>query len=281
MRRMLILMFVFAPAMNVLAADEDVTPLLNKVQTALKAGDTKAAIELAKEAVKLDSKSGKAQFYLGEAFAAERKHIDAIAAYDKAFELDPKLLGALDRRGGENFKLGKIEECMTDFEKYLKARPDAYPGHWRFGIACFYAGRFADGAKQFKAGEVEFGDDVENVFWHYLCNAKLDGVEKAREKMLKLDPSKPDRRVGFMEIYELIQGKSTPEKILAIVEDPKLPDASKTERMFYAHLYIGLNYEAEGNKVKALEHLKKADALKIGHYMWDVGHVHLLLANKK
>ncbi|HEY8503176.1 MAG TPA: hypothetical protein VIL46_01240, partial [Gemmataceae bacterium] len=174
--------------------------------------------------------------------------------------------------GGELFKLGRIEECIRAFEKFLKLRPDAYPSHWRYGIACYYAGRYEDGAKQFKAGEAVFGDDVENAFWHFLCNARAHGVEKARAALLKVGP---DRRIPMMEIYAMVGGKSTPEKVLARAADPELPEAGKRERMFYAHLYIALYYEAHGDKEKTLEHMKKADELKIGHYMWDVAHVHL------
>src|SRR5438874_22591 len=46
------------------------------------------------------------------------------------------------------------------------------------------------------------------------------------------------------------------------------------QRLFYAHLYIGLWHEAAGESDKAKEHILEAEKHKVGHYMWDVAHVH-------
>ena len=54
------------------------------------------------------------------------------------------------------------------------------------------------------------------------------------------------------------------------------------EQLFYAHLYIGLYFETEGNKKKALEHIAiAAGDHPIGHYMWDVARVHRDLLRKE
>ena len=281
MSRWLWLLLAISIPSLALAQDEELIALIRKTQAALKDQELDAALDLAQKCVKLDGKSSASHFILGEVYAARRESKDAIEEYNRVLELEPTNVTALDHRGGEYFKQGKIEDCITDFEKYLKARPAAYPAHWRYGIACYYAGRFADGVKQFKAGEVEFGDDVENIFWHYLCNARIDGAEKAREKMLKLEGIKQDTRIPMMDILALIQDKSTPEKVLAAVTKAKLPANAEKEALFYANLYIGLNYEALGNAAKAKEHLEAADKLQISHYMWDVGHTDLLLRKMK
>src|SRR5262249_28537182 len=145
--------------------------------------------------------------------------------------------------------------------------------HWQRGISYYYAGRFADGAAQFQLGQLAFGNDVENAFWHYLCNARQEGVEKARQNILKVGR---DRRVPMMKIYDLIQGKARPEDIIMTPEDAKLKDEARNEALFYAQLYVALNYEAEGDAKKCLEHMEEAHKHKIGHYMWDVANVHLM-----
>ena len=262
------------------AQTEAITALTN-ARLALQREEPEKALELAQKAVKLAPKDKDALFVRGEAYSALRKHKEAIADYSAVLKIDPKFDVALDRRGGEHFKAANIKESIRDFEAYLEKNPDDFPRHWRYGIACYYADRFKDGAKQFKAGEVVFGSDVENVFWHYLCNVKVMGVEKARAAMLEIPEGQKDTRIPMMEIYKLIQGKSTAEKVIAKAADKDLPERGKRERMFYAHLYVGLNYAGLGEEKKALEHLKKADELQISHYMWDVGHVHLALAEKK
>ena len=69
----------------------------------------------------------------------------------------------------------------------------------------------------------------------------------------------------------------------AIATDPKAGKPSEdklNERLFYAHLYLGLFFESEGDAKKALEHLTVAADHKIGHYMWDVARVHRDLLRK-
>jgi lipoprotein NlpI len=260
------------------ARADELDDLLGTVRTALKANAHDEALKASEAAVKLAPKNAGAWFLHGEALARFRKHDEAIRAFEKAHELDAKLLAAINQRGGERFRKGDIKGSIEDFEAYIKVNPKAYDDHWRYGIALYYAGRFGDGTKQFKAGEKAFGDDVENAFFHYLCNARDKGLEKARAELLKV---RPDRRVPMMKIYDLIQGKAKPEEVVATAEMANLAEAAKNEALFYAHLYVGLNYEAEGNAKKCQEHLRIAvEKHKITHYMWDVGNVHLKLLTK-
>ena len=273
-----LLLLAFAAMTTPVRAD-DADDLVKKARAALKKGNAAEALAAASKAVELAPKNPVALFTRGEAYEAMRKHDEAIRDFDRVIELDPKFALAYDRRGSERFKLGKIKESIEDFDKFLALRPDALPSHWKRGISYYYAGRFGDGAKQFKAGEVVFGDDVENAFWHYLCNARLEGAEKARAKLLKVGP---DKRVPMMKVYDLIAGKAKPADVIATAENAKLKGEDREEALFYAHLYVALSYEAEGDAKKCREHLAEAvEKHKIGHYMWDVGNVHLQLLRKK
>ena len=257
----------------------DVDALIKEARAALKTGDVAAALVAATKAVEADSKSPAALLVRGDAYAAQRKHAEAIKDYDAALALDPKYLIAADRRGGEKFKLGRIQESIDDFNAYLKANPKAEAAHWRRGISFYYAGKYAEGARQFDDGRAEFGADVENAFWHYLCTARQDGAETARKKLLALTGR--DRRVPMMRIYDLLQGKATPADVIAAAEKADLEGKEKTEALFYAHLYVGLYHEAHGDAAKCKEHMTAAVGRKIGHYMWDVANVHLARMKKK
>jgi lipoprotein NlpI len=104
-----------------------------------------------------------------------------------------------------------------------------------------------------------------------LCVARGSGVEKAKANLL---PITEDRRVPMMQIYGLYQGKLTPDDVLAAANaNPPNPD-THNQRLFYAHLYIGLWYEAAGNAELAKKHILESEKHKIAHYMWDVAHVH-------
>src|SRR5262249_21028907 len=169
-------------------------------------------------------------------------------------------------------KLGKITESLADFDKFLELRPEERPGHWQRGIALYYAGKFEEGARQFKAGDKVFADDVENAVWHYLCNAKVVGPEKARTQLLKIGT---DKRVPMMVVYDLFAGKAKPEDVMVAVQKGKPKGPELKSRLFYAHLYLGLYYDSTGDKKKAAEHLTKAgEDEKVGGYMGDVARVH-------
>lgn len=204
--------------------------------------------------------------------AAEKgEHDKAIASLGEAIVKNPKLAEAYYLRGRSHFCAGQIAESVADFDKYVQLRPDSENSQWERGITYYYAGEFAKGAKQFELYQTYHDQDVENSVWRYLCVARADGVEKAQANML---PITSDRRVPMMQIYDLYRGKLKPEDLLAAAKAGEPSKESLNTRLFYAHLYIGLWHEAAGRAADAKAHLLKAEEHKIGHYMWDVAHVH-------
>ncbi len=197
--------------------------------------------------------------------AAQRgEHALAIARLSEVIEKHPKTTIAWYLRGREHFRAGKIKESLADFDRYVELVPKAQSQQWERGIACYYAGDYQKGAKQFEDYQTFHNQDVENSAWRYLCVAKTDGVEKAQANLLKIDR---DARVPMMEIYALYQGQKKPEDVLAAAGKENQP-------LFYAHLYIGLWHEVAGRADETQKHIFEAEKHKIGHYMWDVAHVH-------
>jgi lipoprotein NlpI len=77
------------------------------------------------------------------------------------------------------------------------------------------------------------------------------------------------------EVYRLFAGQAQPDEVLAAAIAGSPSPAQKNERLFYAHLYLGLYYEAAGDAGRAREHIERAArSHKIGHYMWNVADVH-------
>jgi lipoprotein NlpI len=260
------------------AGAEPVDDLLQSARAALSRGQTDEALALTRKAITLDPKSVPAHVLLGTVFEAAQRHHEAIAAFDKAIVLDPKAAEAYNHRGSERFKLGQIPESIADFDKYLELKPEEKSGHWKRGISYYYAGRFDEGRRQFEGYEAVDANDVENAVWRYLCMARADGVAKARKAMLKVGN---DRRVPMMEVYALFSGKPKPEDVLTAARAGQPTAEQLNEWLFYAHLYLGLYYESEGDRKQALEHLAKAEEHKIGHYMWDVARVHRELLRRQ
>jgi lipoprotein NlpI len=199
------------------------------------------------------------------------KSKEAIAVLSQVLAADPKLADAWYLRGREHFRVGEVTKSVADFDKLTELKPDLASRQWERGISCYYAGDFEKGAKQFELYQTYHDQDVENSTWRYLCVARTAGVEKARQTLLPIDN---DRRVPMMEIFRLYQGKLSPEDVLKAANAGQPSEEQLNIRLFYAHLYIGLWHEAAGHEELAKEHILEAEKHKIGHYMWDVAHVH-------
>ncbi|HVE40323.1 MAG TPA: hypothetical protein VNM14_10575 [Planctomycetota bacterium] len=188
-------------------------------------------------------------------------------------------------RGDALFKLGKFAESVTDYEKMLERDPALEKSHWRRGIALFYAGQYEKAARQFESYNSYDNIDRENGIWRYFSQYKAFGKDKAREGLLKY--AKDDRE-PFPDVYQLFEGKRTPEQILEKIKSAELSEDDREMRSFYANLYIGLNFAVENKPDEARTHLRKAVANSWGpkggygpNYMWHVGRLHYELLTKK
>ncbi len=218
-----------------------------------------------------------------EAAAARNDSTAAVRLATEAIKADEKLAAAVYLRARERFRLGLIDESVSDFDRYIELQPAAASRQWERGIACYYAKQFEKGAKQFELYQTYHDNDVENSVWRYLCMVPTDGVEKARATIL---PIRNDRRVPMMQVYELYRGNLKPDEVLAACRRDD-PDAETLAgRLFYAHLYLGLYCEVAGDKELAQKYIllaadkKLAGNPRINRYMWDVARIHAELMNK-
>jgi lipoprotein NlpI len=178
---------------------------------------------------------------------------------------------ALLEQAIEDFLSGRVKESVTGFDRVALLAPDAAPQLWQRGIALYYVGRYDDCRKQFESHRTVNPNDVENPAWHFLCVAHAQSPQKARAALL---PVGPDQRSPMREIYEMFKGTLTPDAVL------KAGGRSVSGR-FFAELYVGLYYEATGNRDAGLMHLKAAasdEFAAAGGYMHRVATLHPLLA---
>ena len=182
------------------------------------------------------------------------------------------------RRGDVRFFLGQFDEAVQDYDRMVELRPELDSSHWRRGIAYFYAGKYEEAAGQFERYHSFDNVDRENGIWRFLSQVKAYDLERAREGLLKYEK---DDREPFPDVYRLFAGEITPDEILQHIADADLSDAERDKRLFYAHLYIGLNHAVAGKPDEARPHLEQAGRNKWGeqagygpHYMWRVAGLH-------
>lgn len=180
---------------------------------------------------------------------------------------------AIYSRAVTDFLNGRISSSVEAFDALARLVPEEAPQLWQRGIALYYAGRYRDCRAMFESHRTVNPADVENAAWHFLCVARAESPQSARAALL---PVGPDSRVPMGEIYRMFAGRLKPEEVLAATPAQPAPQ-------FYAHLYVGLYFEAIGNADRALEHMKIASAERYaaaGGYMHSVARVHLELRQR-
>ncbi len=178
---------------------------------------------------------------------------------------------ALFQQGVDLFFDAKPKESVAAFDQLIALVPDSKPQLWQRGLSLYYAGDYKGGREQFEVHQTVNGNDVENAAWHFLCIAKGEGVEAARKVFI---PIEGDSRIPMKQVHELFAGKGSEEAVLKAAEEGD-GERLRNHRC-YAHLYLGLYFEATGDDVKAKAHmLKAAKDYSMDHYMGRVAQVHV------
>jgi tetratricopeptide (TPR) repeat protein len=170
-------------------------------------------------------------------------------------------------RAVADFRAGRVAESVAGFDRVVQLAPDAAPDLWQRGIALYYAGRYRDCRAQFESHRTVNPADVENAAWHFLCVARAESPARARSALL---PVGPDARRPMREVYRMFSGEIGPDSVLAAA-------GSEPLAQFYAALYVGLYYEANGNARARVYIADAADDRFAGvaGYMHDVARVHM------
>lgn len=172
------------------------------------------------------------------------------------------------QRAMTDFESGRVAESVAGFDRVMELAPRLAPELWQRGIALYYVDRFRDCRAQFELHRTVNPADVENAAWHYLCVARAEGAARAQAALL---PVRTDPREPMREVYLLFAGTVSTEAVLvAGVVSPRA--------RFYASLYVGLYYEAQGNPERARFYIGQAAAdefANVAGYMHDVARVHM------
>ncbi len=203
----------------------------------------------------------------------DRDDLEArLRSLNQEVQAQPDSVTAYQYRGVVHFMLGDMERAIDDFDRVIELAPYQEARHWQRGICYYYAGEFEKGVAQFELHQTVNSNDVENAVWHFLCNARLEGLEAARAALI---PIHYDARVPMKEIWQLFAGSGTVEDVLAAALPEGGDPQRHRQRLCYAHLYLGLYYEAIGQKENARRHINlAANEFAMDNYMGAVAMVH-------
>lgn len=179
------------------------------------------------------------------------------------------------REGVRLFYAADIPASAAAFDQVIARSPEAMPHLWQRGLVLYYAERFAEGRTQFERHQTVNGNDVENAVWHFLCVARIDGLDAARKELI---PIIGDTRVPMREIHALFAGSGTVQAVLHAADADGMPTEGERDQLCYAHLYLGLYHEIAGDVARARRHMRHAAIdYRMDHYMGRVAQVHVKL----
>jgi lipoprotein NlpI len=124
---------------------------------------------------------------------------------------------------------------------------------------------------------------VENAVWHFLCalRAPEGSVEGARKNFI---PIEHDSRVPMKQVHDLFGGWGSVEAVLEAAKpvNPEVFTERERNHLCYAHLYLGLYFEAMGNDEKMRHHIRLAAYdYAMEHYMGQTAQVHAKIREVK
>jgi lipoprotein NlpI len=254
-------------------AQDSAEAMLSRAIELYRKGEVDEAFDLANKAIEKEPRDPTGYFVRGTVFESRQQYELAVADYDHVAKTSPNLPLVYSRRGGLYFKMGRIEDSIADFDKEIKLDPTKSRNHWQRGLSYYYAKRYQEGADQFELSfKTVNPKDYENGIWHFLCRARIDGIERARGSALNVAG---DERIPMKEIYNLYRGVGTAEDVMRATERGYPNAAELTDRLFYALFYVAAYEEVAGDNESALRRVDRAVSnFEIPHYMWDVARVH-------
>jgi len=205
-------------------------------------------------------------------------------------------VNSLFNEGVRMFEQNQVERSVECFDQLIKLSPPAKPFLWQRGLSLYYAGKFQEGADQFKTDVQVNPNDTEEAIWYQLCNmrrlvlgqeagkatsqtsADIVGSAKLFCTSEKLQVG-TDPRPVMRAVSDMFNCKVTPSEVLDTFGRPELSPHDD----FYAKLYVGLWNEGVGDMKAAQSVILQAVEGQYGKtvqgsedYMYKVAKVHAM-----
>ena len=111
-------------------------------------GDHAAALELLEHTVTLDPEYFEAQALLGDERLRAGHVGEAVAAYERALEIDPSAVGVLVNRGFALLNVNRVKDARASAEKALMMDGSSVPAHFILGLTLAQQGNAPEQAEQ-------------------------------------------------------------------------------------------------------------------------------------
>ena len=255
-------------------------------------GDPALAIQVCTRAIEYASlerpELAKAYHARGAEWASQGKHERAIADFDVALELDPKLDAVFYNRALSRSARGELERAIADYDAAIKLRPGRANAHigraaeWTAkgdykraiadydqalrieslssssyfgrGRARFYASEFMSAASDFYRAH-QLSPSAYSALWIFLARKRAD---IAGEKTLAHDAGMSGGNVWPGPVIALYLGNGTPESVMRAAAHA---DSTRQQELrCEASFYVAQWHILRGAREPALNLLREAES---------------------
>lgn len=189
-------------------------------------------------ALKIDPKDSTSWAHLGNMYALEGKHEEALKAFDQAIKVDPTNGPAWNNRGVVLQTLGRYEEAIVSFDKALGYMEDTFDPHINLAKIFSRMGHTTDSLKHYQAAlaarpksEVA-NEGLQREFHRSKCLDQISGWEQLGldvsylRRILDEDPRNFVRR--SKDFLKSIAEQKTPLEVVPAKEHMDLQFALQT-----------------------------------------------------
>jgi tetratricopeptide (TPR) repeat protein len=137
---------------------------------------------------------------LGRIYASYNRTNDALAALEKATVVDPKGAYGFDQLGQAYFQAGDYQRALVVFQKANEADPDYAPAYGQLGLTYYVLRNYEEAIDAFKKAFDLGASKLEYYYELGLAYAYLDRCDEARpwlEKAVEMNPSAEPAWVGL------------------------------------------------------------------------------------
>jgi tetratricopeptide (TPR) repeat protein len=114
---------------------------------------------------------------------------EAVAAYDNAYELDPRLVDAAYNAGVVLGRMGEPKQAIIRFDRALKGNPKHVDAAYNAGQAFYDLGNFKDAAARWEIAAALTPDDFQiakKLVQAYVALGKPDKIKKSRDRVIAM-----------------------------------------------------------------------------------------------
>jgi superkiller protein 3 len=212
-----------------------------------------AAIAAYQKAIELDPKFAIAYYGLGASLYYQNKLDEAIAAYQKAIALDPKFANAYNGLGNALGDQKKLDEAIAAYQKAIALDPESDVAYSGLGNALSSQGKLEEAIAAYRRSIAIAPDDPTdyNGLGNTLSDQKkLDEAIAAYQKAIALDPKFANAYNGLGNT--LSDQKKLDEAIAAYQKALSLPDDTLPPTVHtLAHNGFGLVFQEQGKLEEA------------------------------